>query len=136
MAERPFLKQSSKPTEQTVQTALGSVYVHYQNVLALANSYSQEWGFTKSSGWMLKVFDKKKALFYLIPLNKSFRISLTIRESELEAFLGDDDLALLHDKISSSKKYSEGFALQFDIAGKTEYQLVETFLVRLKAMRG
>lgn len=136
MAERPFLKQSSKPTEQTIQIALGSVYVYYQNVLALADSYSQEWGFTKSSGWMLKVFDKKKALFYLIPLNNGFKISLTIRESEREALLGDGDLAILHDKISSSKKYSEGFALQFDIASKKEYQVLETFLRKVKARRG
>jgi hypothetical protein len=136
MIERPFLKQSSKPTEQTVQSALGSMYVYYQKVLALANSYSQEWGFTKSSGWMLKAFDKKKALFYLIPLNDGFKVSLTIREAEREVFLNDGELALLHDKIASSKKYSEGFALQFDVANKKEYQLLETFLGKIKAIRG
>jgi hypothetical protein len=135
MSERPFLKQSNKPTEQTIQSALGSAYDYYQNVLTLADSYSQEWGFTNSGGWMLKVFDKKKALFYLIPLNDGFKISLTIRETEREAFLSDGELKRLHDRISSSKKYSEGFALQFDVVSKKEYQLLETFLRKVKAMR-
>jgi hypothetical protein len=135
MKERPFLDKSSKPTEQAIRAALGSTYTYYKKVIGLVNSYSQEWTFTNSSGWMLKIYDRKKALLYLIPLNHEFKISLAIRENEREAFLCDDELGIMHDKISSSKKYTEGFALQFDITNRKEFQPLELFIRKLIAIR-
>ena len=72
----------------------------------------------------------------MIPLNGRFKISLTVRENEREIFLCDDDLESLRDKLSSSKKYIEGFALQFDIPNKNEFQLVELFIKKLLIIRG
>ena len=135
MEERPFIEKSIKPTDQTIQAALRSTYICYKNVVDLASSFSQEWTFSKDGGWMLKVYDRKKALFYLIPLNDSLKISLAIRENEREAFLRDDELKMLHAKISSSKKYIEGFALQFEIANKNEFQSLELFIRKLIALR-
>jgi hypothetical protein len=135
MNERPFLDKSNKPTEQSIQSALGSMFACFQKIIGLANSYSQEWTFTKSSGWMLKLYDRKKALLYLIPLSGGFKVSLTIREDERTAFLSDDELGGMHDRISSSKKYSEGFALQFDVANKNDFQPLEFFIRKLVAIR-
>ena len=135
MEERPFIEKSIKPTDQTIHAALRSTYIYYKNVVDLASSFSQEWTFSKSSGWMLKVYDRNKALYYLIPLNDSFIISLAIRKDEQEAFLRDDELKLLHEKISSSKKYLEGFALQFEIANKNEFQSLELFIRKLMPLR-
>jgi hypothetical protein len=135
MNERPFLDKSNKPTEQDIQSALGSLFTHFKKIIGLANSYSQEWTFTKSSGWMLKIYDRKKALLYLIPLNDGFKISMAIREDERTAFLSDDELEAMQDKVSSSKKYLEGFALQFDIANKNDFQPLEVFIRKLIAIR-
>jgi len=135
MQERPFLDQSDKPTEQTLQAALGGTYDCCQQVLVLASAFSQEWTHTKSCGWMLKVYDRKKALFYLIPLQDGFRISLAIREAERDAFLRDDELRVLKDQISSSKKYPEGFALQFHIGNEVDFEPLEVFIRRLIALR-
>ena len=135
MKERPFLDKSCKPTDQAIRTALGGAHTYYKKVIALANSYSQEWTFTKSSGWMLKIYDRKKALLYFIPLHHGFKISLAIRENEREAFLRDDELGIMHDKISSSKQYMEGFALQFDITSRREFQPLELFITKLIAIR-
>lgn len=135
MNKRPFLDKANKPTEQSIQSTLGSMFNYFQKIIGLTNSYSQEWTFTKSSGWMLKIYDRKKALLYLIPLKEGFKISLTIREGERNAFLRDDELEGMHDKISSSKKYSEGFALQFDVANKNDFQPSELFITKLIAIR-
>ncbi|MFZ6028318.1 MAG: DUF3788 family protein [Chloroflexota bacterium] len=132
---RPFHDPSNPPTEQAVQAALGDVYLLYRKLLDLTHPCSQAWGFTPSSGWSLKVHDKKKALFYLFPLYGNFKISLTVREGERDAFLGDAELSELHDRLASSKKYSEGFALQFEIAGEETYVLPALFISKIKAMR-
>ena len=84
---------------------------------------------------MLKLYDRKKALFYLIPLNVSFKISLTLRENERQAFLLDNELKMLHDKISLSKKYVEGFALQFEITNKNEFRSLELLIRKLIELR-
>jgi hypothetical protein len=135
MRKRPFIDKSIKPTEQAIQTALGSTAIYYEKIIDLISSYAQEWTFTKSSGWMLKIYDHNKALFYLIPFIDGFKISMAIRENEREAFLRDDELKILHDKISSSKKYIEGFALQFDITDQNEFQPLELLITKLIAIR-
>jgi len=135
MDKRPFFDKSIKPTKQTLQAVLGSTYTYYKKIINLVSAYSQDWTFSKSGGWMLKIYDRNKALFYLIPLNDGFKISLAIRENERATFLADGELGMMHDKISGSKKYIEGFSLQFEIANKNEFQPLELFIRKLIAIR-
>jgi hypothetical protein len=80
MEEKIFLEESVEPTEQLLEKALGKVYLHYQKIIALAKSFSMDWVFSKKGGWMEKIHDNKKALFYIIPLKDEIKISMAIRE--------------------------------------------------------
>jgi hypothetical protein len=135
MNERPFHDQTNKPNEESIRAILGSTFIYYNKVVGLASSYLQAWTFSKSSGWILKISDRKKALLYLIPLHNSFKISLTIREKEREAFLHDDELRIIHEKISSSKKYPEGYAMQFDIGNRNDFEPVDLLIRKIIIMR-
>jgi hypothetical protein len=136
MPERPFMDQERKPTEQTLQTALGVAYGPYSKLLGLAGGYAQSWAFGRSGGWMLKVHDRKKALLYLIPLHGGFRASMAIREAERDAFLADGQLASIRAKLEESRKCPEGFALQFDVTDASELAPLAAFVGKLIAMRG
>ena len=118
-----------------MQSALGRTHPYYEKLLALADDYSWEWNYINSSGWILKVYDSKKALFYLIPLKGGFKLSLTLRSTEHATFLRDRELAGVHAALSASKKYPEGFALQFDITNKSGFQPLELFITKLIALR-
>ena len=135
MDERPFMDKSAQPEEAALQAALESSQPFYERLLALAEGYSSEWGFTKSGGWLLKLFDRKKALLYLIPLKGAFKISLTLREAEKQAFLEDQELASLHESLLTSKKYVEGFALQFEVRDDKGFQAAELLIGKLIALR-
>lgn len=135
MEERPFLDKNSKPTEQTLQPALGDAYGHYGKLMDTADSFSKDRNFSKSSGWMLKVHDKKKALFYLIPLKNEFKISMAIRENERNAFLENDELKLIHTVIKSAKKYREGYAIRFNIKNDTDFEMPELLIKKLIELR-
>ena len=133
--DRPFEDSAQRPTMAALKSTVGRAFDRYESVLGLASAFSQEWNFSKGSGWMLKVHDGKKALFYLIPLTGSFKISMAIREPERAAFLDDPDLASLHDKLASARKFSEGFAVQLDVNDATDSAIVEPFVSKLIAAR-
>jgi hypothetical protein len=132
---RPFEDAAAPPTESALKATVGPSFARYQAIVGLAAAYSQEWNFSKASGWMLKIHDRKKALLYLIPLSGSFKISMAIRESEREALLADSNLAVLYGKLASAKKFSEGFSIQFDINDAIDFAPVESLISKLIAAR-
>lgn len=135
MEERPFLDENSKPTEDTLKIVLGNAYIYYETLMNIADSFSKDWNFFKSSGWMLKVHDRKKALFYIVSLKNEFKISISIRENERKAFLKDDELKMIHNMIKSAKQYREGFALRFNVDDDGYFKIIESLIKKLIAIR-
>ncbi|MGZ7117451.1 MAG: DUF3788 family protein [Methanobacterium sp.] len=132
---RPFSDKETEPTEEKLKQTLGVSYVYYNELIEIADSFLKDWNFSKGSGWMLKVHDKKKALFYLIPFNDKFKISMAIRENERKAFLEDDELEKIHNLIKSSKEYREGYALRFDVRNADDFGIIELLIKKLIARR-
>jgi hypothetical protein len=135
MADRPFLAQSNKPNDESLQAALGPACADYRAILGQATAFAQDWTFTRTDGWILKIHDRKKALLYLIPLNHGFRISIAIREREREVLLRDPELASVYEAISSARKYPEGFALAFDVDVQSAIGPAELLITKLIAER-
>jgi hypothetical protein len=118
---KPFNNPTEIPTDANLENALGRSYHFYLELEELTITFKREWKYSKMSGWMKKVFDDKKALFYLIPYFDSFKISLTVRENERIEFLNDQFFNEIHPQLESAKKYSEGFALQFLITDRISF---------------
>ena len=136
MSERPFLDPGDRPNDPDLLAgALGDATPCWFRLLGIAAGFGAEWSCTAGGGWMLKVFDRKKALLYLVPLREAFKVSLTIREPERTAFLEDESLAPLHDRIRDAKRHPEGYALYFEVAGVTDTRPLETFIGKLVAAR-
>ncbi len=136
MAGRPFEDPSTRPGDETLHAALGPAFAPYRTLAELTAPFRREWAYSKSGGWMLKIHDRSKALLYVIPLAGSFRISLAIREAERDTLLADSQPALLHDRLATARKFSEGFALQFDVCSDADLEALEPFLTKLIALRG
>jgi hypothetical protein len=135
MADRPFLEQSNKPTDEAVEAELGAAYAYFGMAVDLASSFARDWSFTRTSGWMFKVHDRKKTLFYLIPLSQGFKLSMAIRESERDALVLDPELAALHEAISEARKHPEGFALSFTVEGASDFEPLALLIPKLIAER-
>lgn len=135
MEKRPFMDKEAKPEEKKLKQTLEYSYEYYNELMEISDSFLKDWNFSKSSGWMLKVHDKKKALFYLIPLEREFKISMAIREDERKAFLEDDKLSEIHNVIKSSKKYREGYALRFDIKNDKDFKIPFLLIKKLINIR-
>jgi hypothetical protein len=133
--DRPFTDATAQPTAPRLESVLGGAFGRYESLLVLATGFANEWNYSNTGGWMLKVHDGKKALFYLIPLEGGFKISMAIRESEREALMADHDLEPMEDALVAARKFSEGFGVQFDVDGATDFAVVESFMCKLIAVR-
>ena len=132
---KTYLDKSVKPSNENLEKNLAQTFQFYTDLNNLTKNFKKEWNFSKSSGWIQKVHDNKKALYYLIPLEYSFKISLAIREVEKENFIRNAELTEIHKQLIDAKKYSEGFAMQFVITDSNTFAIVRKFIELLIEVR-
>lgn len=135
MDERPFKEKSLKPTEENLVTVLGKVFTYFVEFNELTINYKHSWNHSKTSGWMEKVEDKKKALYYLIPLDNAFIISMAIRENEKNAILSNADYKKYHAIADQARKYSEGYNVKFEVVDKETNDFSKSFVDIIMSMR-
>lgn len=135
MEEKSFIDKNIKPDEAGLKKALGKTFSLYDKIVKQVSLFKSDWNFYNKSGWLFKIYDSKKALFYIIPHKNEFMISMTIRENERAVFMKDDELSCFHEDMKTSKKYPEGYALRFIIKTKTDFDNVSLFIQKLISMR-
>ena len=135
MNKRLFTDSNVTPTEALLRKQLGPAMVYYAGVLSKSGDYRKQWQFSRGNGWILKVDDMRKALFYLIPFDGGVEVSLTVRDGERAGFLKNEELEDLFPQLESATKYSEGYALRFGIESSAECKSVSKFLAALMRER-
>lgn len=135
MEARPFSQKTLKPTDVLLKKELASVVPYYNQLMDIVKTFSKEWNYSKSGGWMQKIFDNKKALLYLIPLKNEFLLSLTVRENEREILLNDKEIESHKEQLAQAKKYSEGYAMRFLITNKKSFLETVSFVKKIIALR-
>ena len=136
MEDRPFNNQDEKPADEDLKTILGDLYSEFLALEKITGSFKREWNFSKSGGWHQKVYDQKKALYYLIPLNSAFKISLTVRETEREKFLKDHQLSEFLQQLTAAKKFTEGYVLQIMITDPVSFDILKKLILKIMECRG
>jgi hypothetical protein len=135
MKRRLFTAADVTPTEALLRKGLGTAMDYYYGIVSKAGDYRKQWQYSRGNGWILKVDDTRKALYYLTPLEDGIEVSLTVREAERELFLKDEELKELQPLLEGATRYPEGFALRFDIESAAQYAPVARFLTRLMEAR-
>jgi hypothetical protein len=131
-----FGQKEVSPDESKLKKILGKLYFAYKQVLELTEAYDHEWKYYgKKHGWQLKVARKGKALLYLTPLEKSFKIGLAVRENERERLLNSSLPPKTKEKLSTAKKYPEGYPLRLEIKSKADMRTVRAVIEVLKESR-
>jgi hypothetical protein len=135
MKRRLFTDANVSPTEALLRKQLGGAISHYLSFMAKSGDYRKQWQYSRGNGWILKVDDMRKALYYLIPLEEGIEISLTVRDSERASLLANKDVEYVYPQLESATKYAEGYALRFDIESTADCNAVTRFLQELMKMR-
>ena len=123
------------PTDSLLRKKLGSAMDFYVRIVSTSGKYRKQWQYNRGNGWILKVDDMRKALYYLIAFEDGIEVSLTVREGEREELLKSSDLHDIHSQLESGTKYSEGYALRFGVESSEECSSVTNFLTHLMKLR-
>jgi hypothetical protein len=132
----PFDRKEAKPDNAKLKEVLGELFSAYQDIVRLTGTYRHEWKFYGTKyGWQLKATQKGKTLFYLVPLEKSFRVGLAVREKEKEILLNSKLPSQLKEELTLAKKSPEGYPLRLLVRRKSEMTVVCLVIDRLMSLR-
>lgn len=133
---RAFTDPGHEPTLEDVEATIAELGPRFRGLLRKTNSLSTVWTFSKGSGWLLKIQDRRKALCYVIPHHGGFVVRGTVREHEREALSTADGLESLRAELASARTYSEGYLVQLDVQDEDGADLLDRFIDTLMSLRG
>ena len=135
MKRRLFVDSSVTPTENLLRKQLGSAMEYYNTIVGMSCNYRKQWLYSRGNGWLLKVDDMRKTLYYLIAFDEGIEISLTVRDEERAAFLENKECENVYSQLQAGTKYSEGYALRFEVESSAECRSVAQFITELMKVR-
>jgi hypothetical protein len=123
-----FFDKSTKPADADLAKALGAAIGLWNELRRLVGEHfaplTEEWVFSgKSHGWSLRLFQKKRAVLYLKPIEGYFRVSFAFGEKASQAALESDLPASVLKLIGEAPKYPEGRAVRMDIKNARDVRI-------------
>ncbi len=135
MKKRLFTDSGVPPTEALLRKQMGKAFDYYTSMLSISGQYRKQWQYGSGSGWLLKVDDMRKALFYLMPFDLGIDISLAIRDAEREELMQHKQIELFYPQLALAQKYAEGYALRFEIENDTSCVVAMALVQKLIDIR-
>jgi len=133
--KRPFAYKNIRPDIPVLKKIMNDSFLFYEELMSLTSSYKKEWNFSNQSGWMQKISKKGKALCYLIPLEKSYLISLTLRENERAVLVKVKELKKLHRNLNDGIPYKEGIAVKIQVNDVDSNRLSSLLISNIMKLR-
>jgi len=117
-----FMDKNQMPNDAELQKALGKSYDLWKTIRDYTlNAYPkalEEWNFPGIKyGWSFRIKDKKRAIIYLLPDDKHFRIALVYGEKATNQALNSSISKEIKGIIEAAPVYAEGRGFRLDVTG-------------------
>lgn len=125
MSTNIFIDKSLKPTEHDLSEILGASYKYWNEIKkSLRNEYGdlvKEWKYYgQKYGWSLKLFYKKRNLFFFTVYGKYFRIGFVFSDKAVSAIEKSDLPKSMIEELRVAKKYVEGRGLSIEVKKRSD----------------
>ena len=125
MSANIFNDKSHKPTEQDLSEKLGSTNKYWEEIKkSLCEEYGdlvEEWKYYgQKYGWSLKLFYKKRNLFFFTVYGKYFRMGFTFGDKAVSAIEKSDLPKSIIEELRKTKKYVEGRGLRIEVKKRSD----------------
>lgn len=125
MSVNIFTDKLHKPTEQELTENLGTSYKLWEEIRkSLNDEYGQlteEWKYYGHKyGWSLKLFYKKRNLFFFTVYGKYFQMGFTFGDKAVSAIEKSDLPKSIIEELKNAKKYVEGRGLRIEVKRRSD----------------
>ena len=124
-----FNDRSVEPTDQMLSQVLGTSFNLWTEI---KNSLNKEYGelteewkyYGQKIGWQIKLFYKKKNLFFFTPCDNYFRIGFVFGDKAVSAIEQSDLPQHIIEELRTAKKYSEGRGIKIEVKNKKDIMYI------------
>ena len=96
--------------------------------------FKPEWKFyNQKSGWILKMFTKKRNVLFIIPCDKYFKVVFTLGNKAADLIFNSDLPSLIKAELSGAKQYTEGRTIRLQVQNADDLNNILE-IIRIKLM--
>lgn len=86
-------------------------------------NFKPEWKFyNKKTGWILKMFTKKRNVLFVVPCDKYFRVAFVYGDKASNLIFNSDLPDLIKKDLSEAKRYMEGRIIELDVRTENDFE--------------
>ena len=116
-----------QPSDQMLSKDLEDSKVFFEKVCVfIKQEYGDlrpEWKFyNKKSGWILKLFNKKRNVLFIVPAKTFFKAVFTFGDRASELIFKSKLPESIKNRVLKAKKYAEGRTIQLEVKNKKDYE--------------
>jgi len=128
-----FTDKKIMPTDDDLKITLGNTYGMWQHLTGYVHfKYSAAvdmWNYSGDKyGWTFRIKDKKRAIVYLLPRDKFFKIALIFGQKATDAIMDSQVNSSIKSELASAKVYAEGRGIRIDITDETILNDLKTLI--------
>jgi len=115
-----FMDKEQKPTHADLLNALDEsfkVWIEFRNfVFEKYPNAIEEWNFPgKKYGWSFRIKDKKRAIIYLLPREKYFKVAFVFGQKATNFIMDTQINNAIKKQLTEAKVYAEGRGIRVDV---------------------
>jgi hypothetical protein len=119
--ESIFTDKNKLPVDNDLKESLGYTYQLWQlikdYVISKYPKAFEEWSCSKY-GWSLRIKDKKRAIIYLLPRDRFFKVAFVFGQKATDTIMKSQIANSIKTVLDSAKVYAEGRGIRIDITDK------------------
>jgi hypothetical protein len=131
-----FTDKNFIPTTQNLKKTLGSTFSIWESLVATTKTLYpkaiEEWNFPgEKYGWSFRIKDKKRAIIYLLPQDKFFKVSFVFGQKATDKILNSTIADAIKIELRNTKVYTEGRGIRIDVKNKSPLKDIQD-LIKIK----
>lgn len=120
-----FQDKLTKPIDQDLVDNLDSTYTLWLQlhdfVFEMYPNGLAEWNYSgKKYGWNYRIRDKKRAIIYLLPRDKYFKVAFVFGQKATDTIMLSAVSRKIKNELARARKYAEGRGIRIDIKDDTK----------------
>ena len=129
-----FTDKKIMPVDDDLLAALGNTYEIWQQLTGYVHlkypPAMDMWNYSGDKyGWSFRIKDKKRAIVYLSPRDRFFKVAMIFGQKATDAIMDSQVSEFLKSELASSQVYPEGRVIRIDVIN-------EIFMNDLKTLIG